>query len=271
MVTEMRSVAGVQPDYEDPSLALQRRKRRVIWAGRIGVFVVFLAVWQLASPHLDPTVFSSPLNILNTLVSWIQTGYLWPNAFVTLEEIVLGYVIGAVAGILVGFLLGSSEILAGILDPVLIAVYGLPKIALGPLFVVWFGINLMPKVIMAAVIVFFLVFFATYHGVREVDQEMMRVIQLLGVSKTQMRRWVIMPSALSAVFLGLKMAVPEALIGAVVGEMIVSNQGLGYVVQYAATQLDTAGVYAGLFILMLMALLANAVVNQASQHQRREG
>ncbi|MCL6636697.1 MAG: ABC transporter permease [Alicyclobacillus sp.] len=245
------------------------RKMRMIWIGRVLFLIVFLLIWQVASPYLDKTVFSSPADIARNLVESVLTGSLWPNLWTTLEEIALGYIVGAFAGIVVGFILGSNEIVAGILDPVMIAIYGIPKIALGPLFVVWFGINLMPKVVMAAVIVFFVVFYATYHGVREVDQDMLRTIQLLGVSPTQIRRWVIFPSALSAIFLGLKMAVPEALVGAVVGEMIVSNKGLGYMIQFAATQLDTAGVYAGLFVLMIMALLANSAVNQASGMKRR--
>lgn len=249
----------------DPSIALQRKKQSYIWGGRITLVILVLGVWQLFSPHLDNLVFSSPLAILQTLINWFQTGYIWPNLLVTIEEIILGYALGAIAGIVLGFLLGSNEIVAGILDPILISIYGIPKIALGPLFVVWFGINLMPKVVIAGVLVFFLVFFSTYQGVREVDKNMVNVMKIMGVNKSQMTRWVILPHAWTSMFLGLKLGVPEALVGAIVGEMIVSNQGIGYIIQFASTQLDTAGVYAGLFILTVMALLANALVNRASK------
>jgi NitT/TauT family transport system permease protein len=256
-----------------PRLAA-RRRQRTIWVGRAVFLLLFVLLWQLASPHLDPTVFASPAAILRSLAGQVAGGTLWPNLLVTLEEIVLGYVLGAAGGVVLGFLLGASPVAAGILEPVVMAVYGIPKIALGPLFVVWFGINLMPKVVMAGVIVFFVVFLATYHGVREVDEDLVRSVRLLGLNDAQVRRWVVMPGSASSIFLGLKMAVPEALVGAIVGEMIVSNSGIGYLIQFAATQLDTPGVYAGLLVLTVMALAANAVVNKASgttSRHRKDG
>ena len=258
---------GVRP-IVDPNALRERRQRNAILAGRIVFLSALLVVWQILGPHLDKIVFSSPGDVAARLGQWVGGGSLWPHLVATLEEVALGYALGCAIGIVVGFIMGSNEVVAGIFDPLVMAFYGLPKIALAPLFVVWFGINLAPKVVLAAVLVFFLVFFSTYHGVREVDPDLLNTVRLLGATPGQVRRWVIMPSALSAIFLGLKMAVPEALVGAVIGELIVSSRGIGYLAEYSASQLDTAGVFAALVVLSVLALLANGFVNLAS---RREG
>ncbi len=264
------SVVARAPALVDPALVQARRRRRLVFTGRGIFFAVALLAWQALGPVLDPLVFSDPLAIGRRIAEWVGTGAILPHLAVTLEELALGYVLGAAVGILAGFVLGSNEIIAGILDPVIISVYGIPKIALAPLFVVWFGIALTPKVVLVAVLVFFLVFLSTFHGVRGVDPDLLDAVVLMGASRSQVRRWVVVPSALSAIFLGLKMAVPEALVGAVVGEMIVSSRGVGYLIQFATSQLDTAGVFAGLILLMILALIVNGAVNWVSATKGRE-
>jgi len=249
----------------DPAVANARRRRWAVFAGRALLIVAVLGVWQLASPKLDPVIFSSPLQIAQRLGEWLANGTLWKNLLVTGEEVALGYVIGAAAGVVLGLVLGSYPVLAEILDPVLMAIYGVPKIAFGPLFVVWFGINITPKLVITAIMVFFFMFFSTYDGVRRVDKSLINSIRLMGATPLQERLLVTIPGSLPSIFLGLKLAVPEALVGAIVGELIVSNHGVGYLIQFAATQLDSAGVFAGLFVLMLLALVANSIVKLASE------
>lgn len=257
-------------DMVDPAIARERRRRNIVLAGRIIVTVGIIVLWQLLSPHLDQLIFSSPVEIVERCWTWAVDGTLWQNLLVTAEEVFLGYVLGAGAGIAFGLLLGSYPIVASIFDPILMAIYGVPKIAFGPLFIVWFGINLTPKVVITGLMVFFFVFLSTYEGARGVDRDLLRTVRLMGASSFQERVLVIIPGSLPSILLGLKLAIPEALVGAIVGELIVSNKGIGYLIQFSATQLDSGGVFAGLFILMALALIANSAVNYASGKTGRE-
>lgn len=256
-------------DMVDPALAAERRRRNVIFAARVIIGVSVIVLWEMLSPNLDHLVFSSPSDIASRTWEWAVNGTLYRNLLVTGEEIVLGYVTGAVAAILLGLLLGSYPTVAAILDPILMAIYGVPKIAFGPLFIVWFGINLAPKVVICGVTVFFFIFLATYEGVRNVDRDLLRTIRLMGATRHQERALVVFPGAMPAILLGLKLAIPEALVGAIVGELIVSNKGIGYLIEYSASQLDSAGVFAGLFILMILAVIANSAVNYATNKTGR--
>ncbi len=237
-----------------------------VMAWRVAILVVGLSAWQFASGRLiKPFWISSPSEIWAQLATWIATGELWVNVEVTLTETVLGFVFGAVAGIVVGLALGLNRRLAAILDPFIVAFYSLPKIALAPLFILWFGVGLTSKVVLATFVVFFLVFYNTYAGVLAVEQELVDVLRLMGGSRWQIVRKVILPSALIWIFTGMKSSVPYALIGAVVGEMMASNKGLGYLIQAAAGQYDTGGVFAALFVLMIIATGLHELLKQSER------
>ena len=234
--------------------AVARNERLVVMAWRVGITVVGLALWEAASGRLiKPFWISSPSAIWTQLADWIATGELWLHVEITLTETILGFVFGAVSGIGVGLALGLNKRLAAVLDPFIIAFYSLPKIALAPLFILWFGVGLLSKVVLATFVVFFLVFYNTYAGTLAVEQELVDVLRLMGGTRGQIIRKVILPSVLLWIFTGMKISVPYALIGAVVGEMMASNKGLGYLIQAAAGQYDTSGVFAALFVLMIIA------------------
>lgn len=256
-------------DIVDPEGGRRRRDQIVVRAGQILLTVGLLGLWQLESAHLDRVIFSSPFEIAQRLWEWALDGTLWLNLKVTAEEVAIGYVAGCAAGIILGLLLGSFPLVARIFDPILMAIYGVPKIAFGPLFLVWFGINITPKVVITALMVFFFMFLSTLEGVRSADPDQMRAVRLMGASPLQLRVLVVVPAALPSILLGLKLAIPEALIGAIVGELIVSNQGIGYLVQFSASQLDSAGVFAGLFVLMVLALLANSALTYVSGRSKK--
>ena len=258
-------VEGVVPGVDQAAEQNQRRARHLLHGGRLAMLLVALGAWQYFGPRLGQIVASSPVQVFYALVDFARTGALWQDLATTIEEVVLGYLIGAVAGVVCGAVLASSDLLAGLLDPFIIALYGIPKIALGPLLVVWFGINLAPKVALAALMTFFLVFFSTFQGMRHVDADTVNAVRLMGASPLQLRRYVIFPGARASIFLGLKLGVPEALIGAIVGEFVSSSHGIGYAIQYATAQLDTAGVFAGLLVLTVLSLTLNALVNRASK------
>ncbi len=234
--------------------AIARNERLVVMAWRVGITVVGLALWEAASGRLiKPFWISSPSAIWAQLADWIATGELWLHVEITLTETILGFVFGAVSGIGVGLALGLNKRLAAVLDPFIIAFYSLPKIALAPLFILWFGVGLLSKIVLATFVVFFLVFYNTYAGTLAVEQELVDVLRLMGGTRGQIIRKVILPSVLLWIFTGMKISVPYALIGAVVGEMMASNKGLGYLIQAAAGQYDTSGVFAALFVLMIIA------------------
>jgi NitT/TauT family transport system permease protein len=242
----------------------------IVLAWRVGIAVVVLAVWQALSGRvIKPFWISSPLAIADQLGAWIATGELWPHVEVTLTETVLGFIFGALSGVAVGLTLGLNRRMATVLDPFIVALYSLPKIALAPLFILWFGVGLTSKVVLSTFIVFFLVFYNTYAGTLAVEAELVDVLRLMGARPGQIVRKVILPSVLIWIFTGMKVSVPYALIGAVVGEMMASNRGLGYLIQASAGQYDTGGVFAALFVLMIISTVLHGLLKFCEKRMLR--
>lgn len=241
----------------------ERHGRKVaIVAARVAVLAVAIICWQLMAGRLISVLFvSKPTLVWHQLVAWSDTGVLWSNTWITVEEILMGFALGAAAGILVGFGLSLLRAVSSVLDPFIMALYAIPKVALAPLFIVWFGIGLQMKVILAATTVFFLVFINTAAGIRQVDPGLIDAVRLMGGSRAQLIRKVILPASMSGVLTGLRVAIPYALIGAVIGELVASNRGLGYLINQSASTLDTAGVFAALVTLTVIAAILNALVN----------
>jgi NitT/TauT family transport system permease protein len=255
--------ASSGPDDAQESWTLLAIKRAVLLA-------VLLAGWQFSSGNLvDPFWISSPADIVRRLAEWQDKGKLWPNVGVTLLEALLGFLIGTLAGGAAGLLLGWFRKLADLLDPFIIGIYSLPKVALAPLFILWFGIGLQMKVILTAVIVFFLVFFNTYSGVRDTSRELIDIIRLMGAGTGDVIRRVVLPSALTAIFVGLRVSIPYAMIGAVVSEMMASNKGIGYLLVDSTGQFDTAGAFAALALLLVLSLALNALVVRLERYLLR--
>lgn len=243
---------------------------------RIGLLAVVLLAWELLAGDprtefvlVDKFWTSQPSDIAARLAEWVARGTLWLHLLITLEEMSVGLVIGSMAGIALGFLLGQNLTLARVLDPFIMAIYSIPKLALAPLFILWFGVGLEPKIVLVSTACFFLLFLNTYSGVRDVDQELLDVIRLMGASQRDLLVKVVLPSASPWILTGLKAAVPYSLIGAVVGEIMASNRGLGYLLVHAQGQYDTAGVFAAIIVLMIMGLLLNEVVNRSESRLLR--
>jgi NitT/TauT family transport system permease protein len=232
-----------------------------VWLTRVGLVAALLVVWEWSAERwFDITFTSRPSDIWTRLVEWQQDGILWSNTWVTVQEIVYGFALGAGAGAVLGFLLASAPLVYRVLDPFVMALYAIPKVALAPLFIVWFGIGMHMKVLLAAATVFFLVFLNTAAGVREVDRGLIDAVRLMGGGRRQVAFKVILPASMTGVLTGLKVAIPYALIGAVIGELVASNRGLGYLISDAAAQFDTAGVFATLAVLSVIAAVLNLLV-----------
>ncbi|MPZ29026.1 MAG: ABC transporter permease subunit [Micromonosporaceae bacterium] len=237
---------------------------------RLALLALFLLFWQMMSGrYVDPLFISQPTDIWANLYEWARDGTLARNTWLTVQEIVLGFLFGASAGIVAGFALSIIRLLGDILDPYMIALYSIPKVALAPLFIIWFGIDVQMKVLLAAVTVFFLVYLNTSAGVRSVDRGLIDAVRLMGGSHREVITKVLLPGSMAGVITGLRVAVPYALIGAVVGELVASNRGLGYLMLDSASQFNTAGVFAALAVITIIASVLNLGVSALDRRSSR--
>ena len=225
-------------------------------AAQVFMVVVFLVLWEWVSArfHADFWI-SRPTRVIAALITWYQSGDLSTDLQITLMEAGFGFVIGSVAGGLVGFVLGWVRKLGDLFEPFVLSLYTLPKIALAPLFVLWFGIGATNKIMFAAMLVFFMVFFTTYQGTRQVDRDLVENARLLGASSWSIWRKIAVPYAAVWVFTGLRIGLPYALIGAIVGEFVAAEAGVGFRIKEATSFFDTATVFAGLIVLMAISLV----------------
>jgi len=235
---------------------------------QMSVFVILMGAWQFLSSRniIDPFFFSSPFDIVKHIWSWVVNGTtagpLYVQFMVTFEETILSFILGGIAGIIFGYALGVNELLSVILGPYIKMINAIPRVVLVPIFILWFGLGMSSKVASGLVLTFFIVFFNAFQGVREVDRNLVNNARLLGASKAQLARHVIIPSALTWILSSLHSSFGFALIGAVVGEFIGSTEGLGYLIAQAQGAFDTTGVFAGMVILSITALIADRGVSK---------
>jgi NitT/TauT family transport system permease protein len=236
-------------------------ERRFLLAARAGIVVVALAGWELASGTLiRPFYVSSPGDVAETVVEWAMSGELVYHGGFTVTAAFLGYVLGAVAAVLVAWPLAMLRTAYRIFEPYFLVAYSVPAVAMGPVFILWFGIGLTPKVLIAAYFVFFIVFINTVAGFQQVPTGLLDVTRVMGASRRDLLRTVLLPSALPFVLAALRITLPAAMIGAVTGEFISSNRGLGYLTRAAAASYSTAGVLAGVLCLSVIVLLMNLLL-----------
>ena len=238
-----------------------------VQAWRVGLVIGVLGLWELSSGRwINPLFISSPSAVAERFWGLLVSGRLTYHASYTALHAVAGFFLGAILGTVAGVLLGRWTRAATVLDPFLMGFYSLPKIALAPLFIVWFGVGTEMKVTFVAMIVFLLVFLNTYSGVRDVSREQITILRLMRASEGEILRKVVLPSAITWMFTGLRLSVPYALIGAIMGEMLASNRGLGYLMADASAQFDTAGAFTGLVAIVLLGVVFNTVVRFAEKN-----
>jgi len=220
------------------------------------VAVVTIALWHLltAVPFFDAPIlptffFATPENVARRIARWFSEGTIWLHLWITLIESVLAFVIGSVAGVLIGFWFGRKPALAAVFDPYVKMVNALPRIVLAPIFALWLGLGIASKLALGVTLVFFVVFFNVYQGVKEVSPTVLANARMLGMSERQLMQHVYWPSALSWMFSSLHTSVGFAVVGAVVGEYLGSAAGLGYLILQAEGVFDVAGVFAGMLVL----------------------
>jgi NitT/TauT family transport system permease protein len=232
-----------------------------IWIWRLLVGAALLIFWQWAAGTLIREAYlARPTSVMWRLYELFSTATIWVHIRVTLTEVVIGYVMGSFLGLAVGFLLGSSRFLAVVFEPYVMAFYGIPRIALAPIFIIVLGIGIWSKVAIVFIQVFFMLFINAYAGVREINQEYLQLARIMGAKGGLILRKIIIPSTMPFIMLGLRSAVPYAVVGAVVGEFIAASKGLGYFINYAGSTFDSAGAFAGIFILLGFIMAANGLM-----------
>ncbi len=242
------------------------RRRVTLAAARTAIVALVLVGWQLSvnAKVVDPFFWGEPRGVGDTLVSWFTVGTpqgtLAEQIFVTLQEAVLGFVIGVVLGVVFGIALGRVRVLAELFAPFLKVANSIPRIVLGAIFTVAFGFGIQSKVILAVVLVFFGVFFNAFQGTREVDRNLLANARLLGASPWRVTREVVLPSAFTWILASLHISFGFALIGAIVGELLGANKGLGLLIRSSQNNFDMNGVLAGMVLVAVIALVAEALI-----------
>jgi NitT/TauT family transport system permease protein len=242
------------------------RRRLLVHAAQLGTLIFIVGGWQLFTSWkiVDPFFFGQPSGIVAKLWFWINHGTaygsLGSQVWVTMKEALLGFLFGTLSGIIVGVLLGQVRFLSDVLSPYIKAANALPRIVLGSIFVVWLGLGTSSKVLLAAVLVFFVVFFNAFQGVREVDDQLIANVRILGASRWDVVRNVVIPSALTWIIASLHVAFGFSIIGAIVGEFLGAQQGLGLIISTAQNNFDPDGVFAAMVLIAVIALTAEWLI-----------
>ena len=260
------AVASDETAIADRARTRRRRRTLAVWGARAALLVVIIGGWQLLTDLkiVDKFFYGQPSGIVTQLRDWFnhgtQFGSLWLQIWTTMKEALLGFIGGAVAGVVIGVTLGMIPFLAQVVGPFIKVLNAIPRIVLGSIFVVALGLGTTSKVLLAGVLVFFVVFFNAFQGVREVDRNLINNARVLGASRLQVARHVVLPSALTWIIASLHVAFGFAIIGAIVGEVLGSQRGLGLVITTSQNQFNPNGVFAAMLIIAVIALTAEGVI-----------
>ena len=243
-----------------PKVAPIRSGQYAIIAGRIGLAVALLGAWKLGADTAGPLYVADPGMVLQRIISDTLSGSLVRHVYVTLRLSAMGFAVGCAFGVALPFLLRRMPRLTNAVEPYILASVGVPKYALVPLFILWFGIDDAPKLWLVGLLVFYPIFIAVFAGIRNVDRRLISMARVLGASEAAIAREVIWNSLLPFFFAALKIALPRAVSAAIIGEFLVGNEGLGYMIEYSRQNLDTTGVFAGILVATALVLAINALL-----------
>jgi len=233
----------------------------VVFAGRAAIAVALVWAWDAGARALGELFLARPLDILHRLAEIARSGRLWQDMRATLLATGAGFAIGWTAGTLLPLLLSASERATRAIEPWVIASMGIPKFALAPLLILWFGIGLAPKIVIVSLMVFYMVFINTFAGLRTVDRRLVDMARVAGADRRRLARHVVWPWMQPFVFSGVRIALPRALSAAIIGEFLVADRGLGHYIENSRQSGDTTGVFTGIAVVTLLVLGLNAVLN----------
>jgi NitT/TauT family transport system permease protein len=260
------STANVAVDLPE-SGAISRQ--RIVTVGRIALALALIGAWEWGSRAFGPLFFAPPLATVQRIGEMAMNGKLWIDIVATLRVSAVGFAIGCLVGVLLPFLLRMSERATQAVEPFIMASMGIPKYALTPWLILWFGIGDAPKTIVVTLFVFYIVFITVFAGVRSVDQRLVNMARVVGASEQTIARKVVWVSLLPFFFTGLKVALPRAVSAAIVGEFLVATEGVGFSIERARQLSDTTGVFAGIVVAVALVLAINAFVNAIERHALR--
>jgi NitT/TauT family transport system permease protein len=248
-----------------------RPRRAVVIGLQLGFFLLVTGSWELLVKLelIDAFFFSRPSDIAARVWEWLATGYIWRHLATTLVEAMAAFAIGIVSGIAAGLALARVELLAAVFDPYIRVLNALPRVILAPIFMIWFGLGIASKIALGVTLVFFVVFFNTFQGIREVNPVILNNARMLQASDAQLMRHVYLPSAMAWIFSSLHTSIGFALVGAVVGEYIGASSGIGYVVSHAQGVFDTTGVFAGLILTSIVVLGIDLAIERLERYLLR--
>ena len=274
-MTEMTLPAALSDEAlakESEAAQAKIRNRRFIIIGlRFAVLILALGLWEIAARRkwIDPFFYAQPTAIWDQIVDWVQNGTsqgsLWRQVEVTLEETVIGFLIGAVAGVFCGIVLGRNKLLSDVFSLYIQIANSIPRVVLGSVFVIALGLGMASKVALAVVMVFFVVFNNAFQGVREADKYLIANAQILGASPRQLTTAVVIPSAMSWILASLHVSFGFALVGAVVGEFLGAKEGIGLLIATAQGAFNAAGVFAAMIVLAVVALAADFLLTRVEK------
>jgi NitT/TauT family transport system permease protein len=252
-------------------IQLAQARPRAMWPWHVAMLGAVLLAWYLLTRVgvLSPFFFGEPIPVLQRLLDWFVSGKIFPHLGITLLETLLAFAIGTASGLVVGLWLALTPFASRLLDPYIIAVNSMPRVILAPIFAVWFGLGIWSKVLLGVTLVFFIVFFSVYHGVKEVSPVVLDNARMLGAGRRQLLRHVYLPSATAWVFSSLHASVGMAFVGAVVGEYLGSARGVGYLILQAEGVFDINTVLAGVLMLTACALVLDRIVSVAERRLLR--
>jgi NitT/TauT family transport system permease protein len=233
------------------------------------VLVILLAIWQGLNFAFGTYWIGSPWGVATRLAGGILNGEILRHASYTLFEAVAGFLIGALPAAALPFALRRLPIVTAILDPFMVGGYGAPKLALAPLFILWFGIGIESKIALVAITVFFIVYFSALAGIRALDAKLVQMAQVMGANERDVARHIVFPGAVPYIFTGLRIAMPYSIGGAVIAELISANRGLGYLIQLGAMNFDTTGVFVALAATTCIVFVGNWSVNAGERRLLR--
>ena len=224
---------------------------------QIALGLALIGLWEWAGAATASQWVNRPSLIAQRLAEWFAGGAIYIHLWSTTAELVTGLFFGTTLGVLAGLTLGRTVTLGGILRPIIVALYSVPLVSLAPLFIMFFGVEMLPKIILVSIVVFFLLFFNTFSGVEGIDQDLVSSLQLMGANGRELFVKVVLPASTAWILAGIKVALPYALVATITGEMLAARSGLGFVLNQASQQFNMTSIYAVLVILMIMGIIVS--------------
>jgi NitT/TauT family transport system permease protein len=237
-----------------------RWRRYGVLTGRVLLIVALIGVWKIGADKAGPVYAADPVKVLQRIIADTQSGVLLRHIYVTMRLSLIGFAIGCFFGVALPFVLRRLPRLTAAIEPYILASVGIPKYALIPLFILYFGIDDAPKLWLIGLLVFYPVFIAIFAGIRNVDRRLINMARVVGAGEVVIAREVIWNSLVPFFFAGLKIALPRAISAAIIGEFLVGNEGLGFLIENSRQNFDTTGVFTGIVVATALVLIINAIL-----------